>query len=438
MKTKIYLFGELSLMSSIPFTKKIALVDCNSFYVSCERLFNPKIRKKPVIVLSNNDGCIISRSNEAKALGIKMGEPYFKAKDIIIKNKVEVFSSNYSLYGDLSRRVMRTLKKFNSAIEIYSIDEAFLDLSNFPDHQIESIGKEIRATVLQWTGIPTSIGIAQTKTLSKIANHIAKKKLSGVTNLIGIENIDPILEKIDINDVWGVGKQLTKFYKKNGIYNAKQLKNKSNTWIKKNSNVLSSRTALELRGISCIHLETTTTKRKSCVVSRSFGKRIETFQELKEAVANYCLNASEKIRSDSLIAKTITVFIRTSSFQKNFGYYSNSKTIDFAISTNNSIEIVKTAVSILENIFRNGYQYQKAGVMLTGLSNANEKTNLFSSEKDEKISALMRSMDSTNFKYGRSALSLASAGVQKKWNMRRNHSSKIDTANFYSLPKIHA
>lgn len=425
-------------MSSIPFTKKIALVDCNSFYVSCERLFNPKIRKKPVIVLSNNDGCIISRSNEAKALGIKMGEPYFKAKDIIIKNKVEVFSSNYSLYGDLSRRVMRTLKKFNSAIEIYSIDEAFLDLSNFPDHQIESIGKEIRATVLQWTGIPTSIGIAQTKTLSKIANHIAKKKLSGVTNLIGIENIDPILEKIDINDVWGVGKQLTKFYKKNGIYNAKQLKNKSNTWIKKNSNVLSSRTALELRGISCIHLETTTTKRKSCVVSRSFGKRIETFQELKEAVANYCLNASEKIRSDSLIAKTITVFIRTSSFQKNFGYYSNSKTIDFAISTNNSIEIVKTAVSILENIFRNGYQYQKAGVMLTGLSNANEKTNLFSSEKDEKISALMRSMDSTNFKYGRSALSLASAGVQKKWNMRRNHSSKIDTANFYSLPKIHA
>ncbi len=424
-------------MSSIPFTKKIALVDCNSFYVSCERLFNPKIRKKPVIVLSNNDGCIISRSNEAKALGIKMGEPYFKAKDIIIKNKVEVFSSNYSLYGDLSRRVMRTLKKFNSAIEIYSIDEAFLDLSNFPDHQIESIGKEIRATVLQWTGIPTSIGIAQTKTLSKIANHIAKKKLSGVTNLIGIENIDPILEKIDINDVWGVGKQLTKFYKKNGIYNAKQLKNKSNTWIKKNSNVLSSRTALELRGISCIHLETTTTKRKSCVVSRSFGRRIETFQELKEAVANYCLNASEKIRSDSLVAKTITVFIRTSPFQKNFGYYSNSKTIDFAISTNNSIEIVKTAVSILENIFKNGYQYQKAGVMLTGLSNANEKTNLFSSEKDEKISALMRSMDSTNFKYGRSALSLASAGVQKKWNMRRNYSSKIDTANFYSLPKIH-
>ena len=171
-------------MSSTQYTKKIALIDCNSFYVSCERLFNPKIRKKPVVVLSNNDGCIISRSNEAKALGIKMGEPYFKAKDIIIKNKVNVFSSNYSLYGDLSRRVMRTLKRFNSDIEVYSIDEAFMDLSNFSDEEVEEVGKEIRNTVLQWTGIPTSIGIAKTKTLSKIANHIAKKHRKNCNQLM--------------------------------------------------------------------------------------------------------------------------------------------------------------------------------------------------------------------------------------------------------------
>jgi len=425
-------------MSSIQCTRKLALVDCNSFYVSCERLFNPKIRRKPVVVLSNNDGCIISRSNEAKALGIKMGEPYFKAKDIIVRNKVEVFSSNYSLYGDLSRRVMRTLKRFNSEIEVYSIDEAFLDLSNFPDQDVEKIGKEIRETVLQWTGIPTSIGIAKTKTLSKVANHIAKKKQSGVTNLIGIDNLDPILEKVEINDIWGVGKQLTKFYQKNGIYNAKQLKNKSNTWIKKSSNVLGSRTAMELRGIPCINLETTQTKRKSCVVSRSFGKRIEKFQELKEAVANYCLNASEKIRSESLVTKAITVFVRTSPFQRNFGYYSNAKTIDFPIATNNSIEIVKTAVSILEAIFKNGYQYQKAGVMLTGLRNDDGRKNLFSSEKDEKINSLMRSIDNTNYRYGRSTLSLASAGVHKKWNMKREYSSKIDTADFYCLPTIRA
>ena len=423
-------------MSFTRLIKKIALVDCNSFYVSCERLFNPKLRNKPVVVLSNNDGCIISRSVEAKALGIKMGEPYFKAKNIIMKNNVQVFSSNYSLYGDLSRRVMRTLKRFNSEIEIYSIDEAFLDLTNFPDNEIEDVGKEIRNVVLQWTGIPTSIGIAKTKTLSKVANHIAKKKQSGVVSLIGLENIDPILEKVEINDVWGVGRQLTKFYHKNGIYNAKQLKNKSNTWIKKSSNVLSSRTAMELRGISCINLETKSPKRKSCVVSRSFGKRVENFQELKEAVASYSLNASEKIRSESLITKSITVFVRTSPFQSRYGFYSNSKTIDFPIATNNSIEIVKAAISSLESIFKNGYRYQKAGVMLSHLCDSNNKENLFSSIRDEKINSLMRSIDNTNYRYGRSTLSLASAGVHKKWNMKRQHSSKIDTADFYSLPTI--
>ena len=417
-------------------TKKIALVDCNSFYVSCEKLFNPKLRNKPVVVLSNNDGCIISRSAEAKALGIKMGEPYFKAKDIIIKNNVYVFSSNYSLYGDLSRRVMRTLKRFNPKLEIYSIDEAFLDLSSFPDHEIEDVGKEIRSIVLKWTGIPTSIGIAKTKTLSKIANHIAKKKKSGVTNLINIKNIDPILEKIDVNDVWGVGKQLTKFFHNNGIYNARQLKNISNSWIKKNSNVLSSRTAMELRGISCINLEIKNTKRKSCVVSRSFGKRVENLQELREAIVGYCLNASEKIRSDSLVTKSITIFIRTSPFQNRYGFYSNSKTIDLPMATNNSIEIVKAAISGLETIFKNGYQYQKAGVILSKLSDSINGKNLFSSEKDEKINNLMKSIDNTNYRYGRSTLSLASAGVHKNCNMKRNYSSKIDTADFYSLPII--
>ena len=233
-----------------------------------------------------------------------------------------------------------------------------------------------------------------------------------------------------------MGKQLTKFYHKNGIYNAKQLKNKSNTWIKKSSNVLGSRTAMELRGISCIDLEKTKSKRKSCVVSRSFGQRIEKYQELKEAVAGYCLNASEKIRSESLNAKSITVFIRTSPFQSRFGYYSNSKTIDFPIATNDSIEIVKTALTILESIFKNGYRYQKAGVLLSGLSEATNNKNLFSSERDEKISSLMKSIDNTNYRYGRSTLSLASAGVQKRWNSKRQHYSRIDTADFHYLPTI--
>ena len=425
-------------MSFIQFTKKIALVDCNSFYVSCERLFKPSLAKKPVIVLSSNDGCIISRSNEAKLLGIKMGDPYFKAKKIILENNVKVFSSNYSLYGDISRRVMRTLRYFVPEMEIYSIDEAFLDLTNFPDHLVELFSKKIRNTVLQWTGIPTSIGIANTKTLSKIANHIAKKEKSGIVNLINVKNTDPILEKININDVWGVGKQLTKFYIKNNIFNAKQLKNVSNTWIKKNSNVLCSRTAMELRGIPCIDLEIYQSKRKSCCVSRSFGTKVENFQEIKESIAAHCLNAAEKIRSESLFAKTITVSIRTSPFQNKGMYYANSKTIDFPIATDNSIEIVKTALLGLKFIFKKGYKYQKSGIVLSGLSNSENTENLFSSVKDNKIRKLMKSIDFTNHKYGRSTLSLADAGINKKWNIKKKYSSKIDTANFYSLPTINA
>ena len=423
-------------MSSTLYTKKIALIDCNSFYVSCERLFNPKIRKLPVVVLSNNDGCIISRSNEAKALGIKMGEPYFKARNIIIKNNVQVFSSNYSLYGDISRRVMRTLKRFNSKIEVYSIDEAFLDLSNFSDKDVKDVGKEIRNTVLQWTGIPTSIGIAETKTLSKVANHIAKKQKSGVVSLVNIKDLDPILEKVEVRDIWGVGKQLSKFYIKNRIYNAKQLKNASNTWIKKTKNVLSSRTAMELRGVPCIEIETKQAKRKSCCVSRSFGKKVEKLRELKESVTSYCLNAAEKIRSESLVSKSITVFIRTSPFQNKGIFYSNSKTIDFPIATNNSIEIVKNALTALDLIYKDGFKYQKAGIILSGLSDSEKGNSLFKSTKDDKIKNLMQSIDNTNYRYGRSTISLASAGINKKWSMRRQYSSKIDTADFYSLPKI--
>ena len=418
-------------------TKKIALIDCNSFYVSCERLFKPSLIKKPVIVLSNNDGCIISRSSEAKDLGIKMGEPYFKAKKIITKSNVHVFSSNYSLYGDISRRVMKTLKHFAPEMEIYSIDEAFLNLSIVPDNEILQFGKKIRDTVLRWVGIPTSIGIATTKTLSKIANHIAKKEKSGVVSLVNKKNIDRILEKIEIRDVWGIGQHLSKFYINNGIFNANQLKNVSNNWIKKNSNVLGSRTAMELRGASCISLEITQSKRKSCCVSRSFGKKVERLQELEESITNHCLNAAEKIRSESLLTKSITIFIRTSPFQKMEIHYSNSKTIDFPIATDNSIEIVKSAILGLKLIFKKGYKYQKSGIILSGLYESKSyNNNLFSSTKDKKTKDLMRSIDYTNFRYGRSTLSLAVALSKKKWKTKKQYFSKIDTTNFDCLPTV--
>ena len=265
-------------MSSINSSKKkVALIDCNSFYVSCERLFNPKIQNVPVVVLSNNDGCVISRSTEAKKLGIRMGEPYFKVKDLVKKNNVQIFSSNYALYGDLSRRVMKVLKGFTDKIEIYSIDEAFLDLSHIKDEQVEEYGKQIRERILKWTGIPTSVGISNTKTLSKVANHIAKKNKAGVIFLK--ENIDNILKDFDIADVWGVGRQLSKLYIKNGIDNAYKLKNISNTWVKKSTNVLGAKTVMELRGISCIDFETEETRRKSCCVSRSFGKKVLDYEK---------------------------------------------------------------------------------------------------------------------------------------------------------------
>jgi len=417
---------------------KIALVDCNSFYVSCERLFNPSIINKPVIVLSSNDGCIISRSTEAKALGIKMGEPFFKVKNIVKENDVKFFSTNFSLYGDISRRVMKTLKQFAPRMEIYSIDEAFLDLSSIKNENLLEHAYKIRKTILKWTGIPTSIGISTTKTLSKAANYMAKKEKSGVIDFINSKNIDKILTEVKINDVWGVGSQLTKFYIKNRIRTAFDLKNMHNGWIKKNTNVFGSRTAMELQGISCISLEPYQEKRKNCCVSRSFGKKVATLEELNEAVTTHCLNAAEKIRLDNQTVKKITVFIRTSPFQIKKKYYANSKDIDLPIRTNDSIILIKQALSALKIIYKKGYQYQKAGIIFSGLQGFEiYNENLFSKlNNEEKRVKLMKAIDCTNIKYGRHALSIAQAGIKKIWNTKKQHSSKLNTASFDFLPIV--
>ena len=414
---------------------KVALIDCNSFYVSCERLFNPKINNKPVVVLSNNDGCVISRSTEAKKIGIKMGEPYFKVKELVKKNNVHIFSSNYALYGDISRRVMKTLKSFSDKIEIYSIDEAFINLSYIEEKEVENYGKEIRERILKWTGIPTSIGISNTKTLSKIANHIAKKNKTGVIYLK--ENIDESLKNFYVSDIWGVGKQLSKLYIKNGIDTAYKLKNISNSWVRKSTNVLGAKTVMELRGIICISLETQETKRKSCCVSRSFGKKVESLEKLQESITTHCLNAAEKIRNDDQITKCITIFIRTSPFDKYRKYYSNSITIDLPVATSNSIELVRSAINGLETIYKYGYFYQKTGIILSKLTESSEnKLNLLAPIMENKSQTLMKAIDITNAKYGKNAISIAQAGIDNSWKMRREHSSKIDTASFDSLPKI--
>jgi DNA polymerase V len=333
---------------------------------------------------------------------------------------------------------MKTLKQFSPQMEIYSIDEAFLNLSSIRDENLFEHGNKIRKTVLKWTGIPTSIGIATTKTLSKAANHIAKKEQSGIVNLINTKQIDQILKEIEINEVWGVGRQLTKFYIKNGIHTAYQLKNMHNNWIKKNTNVLGSRTAMELKGIPCVSLEEHQEKRKNCCVSRSFGRKVTKLEELSESVTTHCLNAAEKIRSDNQTTKRITVFIRTSPFQKDKNYYANSKDIDLPVRTNDSIELVKQALIALQYIYRKGYKYQKAGIIFSGLNEVDiYKKNLFSSiNNEEKRKKLMKAIDYTNIKYGRHALSIAQAGLRKKLNIKRQHFSKINTACFDFLPTI--
>ena len=418
--------------------QSIALIDCNAFYASCERLFNPKLIGQPVVVLSNNDGCIITRSTEAKDLGIKMGEPYFKAKNIIEKNNVKVFSSNYSLYGDISQRVMEILSSFSPNMEIYSIDEAFLDLSSIRNEHLLDHGYKIRNTILRWTGIPTSIGIATTKTLSKAANYIAKKEKSGVVDLINSKQTDKLLSSIKINDVWGVGRQLTKFYIKSGVSTAYDLKNMHNGWIKKNTNVLGSRTAMELKGIPCVSLEPHQEKRKSCSVSRSFAKKVTKLEDLSEAVITHCLSAAEKIRSDNQTVKKITIFIRTSPFQINKNYYADSKTIDLPIRTNDSITLVKKSLIALKSIYKKGYLYQKTGIVFSNLKDIDVyNKNLFSTiNNEEKRTKLMKAIDYTNFKYGRNALSIAQVGFKKKINTKQQHSSKIDTACFNFLPTV--
>jgi DNA polymerase V len=427
-------------MSYTNYSKKknnIALIDCNSFYVSCERLFNPKIINKPVVVLSNNDGCVISRSKEAKKIGIKMGEPYFKVKDLVKKNDVQIFSSNYALYGDISRRVMKVIKEFSDKMEIYSIDEAFISLAFVENQRLNEYGKEIRERILKWTGIPTSIGIANTKTLSKLANHIAKTNKTGVVVLDKEKNIDEELKKFNVSDIWGVGKQLSKLYIRNDIDTAYKLKNISNTWAKKNTNVLGAKTVMELRGIPCVDLQTTEPKRKSCCVSRSFGKKVENIEKLKESITTHCLSAAEKIRGDDQVAKSVTVSIRTSPFDRHREYYSNSITIDLPIATNNSIELIKAATEGLMAIYKYGYFYQKSGITLSNLNDAvKEEFNLLAPLLETKSKSLMEAIDLTNTKYGRNSISIAQAGVSNTWKMRKEHLSKIDTASFDSLPML--
>ncbi len=412
--------------------KVFALIDCNAFYVSCERVFNPKLNNRPVVALSNNDGCIISRSKEAKALGIKMGVPLFKVKDIVEKEKVVVFSSNYTLYADMSRRVMNIISSSSPYTEIYSIDEAFVELSSLPI-DYESYAHQLRQTILQHTGIPVSIGIASTKTLAKVANHKAKKddSLNGVCSLVNYNNIDQILELTEVGDVWGVGRRLSKKLINHGIHNAKLLKNCSDSWIRKMMSVNGLKTITELRGISCIPLEEYSMTRKSCCTTRSFGKLLTNLEDIEQAVTTFARRAAERIRSESLAASCVSVFVRTNPFDKKSAYYSNGSSRTLSHPTHDSITIIETALLLTKRIFKNNYQYKKAGVLLSGLCDESEIQETLFEKNYNQNSDLMSAIDAINYRYGRDTLQMASEckvgnWKQKRENCTRNYTTQID------------
>ncbi len=417
--------------------KSIALIDCNSFYASCERIFNPKLMGKPIVVLSNNDGCIITRSSEAKSLGIKMGEPYFKAKKIIEKNKIKVFSSNYSLYGDISQRVMETLVKFSPEVEIYSIDEAFLSLNGFENYELNTYCSHIVEKIKKWIGIPVSIGVGSTKTLSKIANNLAKKNedYQGVCILKEWLDVKNGLARTPIGDVWGIGRRLSMFLRSYKINNALDFINTDKGWIRKNMGVVGEKIYLELHGISCLELDLMPTNKKNCCVSRSFGKSVNKLIDLEESVTNYSSRAAQKIREEGLVAHSMNVFILTNYFNRREKQYSNSIKLQLPYPTNDSLQIVKNALLGLKKIYRKGYNYKKAGVILNELSKSSITKGLLDYKRDVSES-IMKSMDLINSRYGNSTLKIASEGVENKWKIKREKLTPSYTTNFKDIIRV--
>ena len=415
----------------------IAIIDCNNFYASCERIFDPKLIGKPIVVLSNNDGCIITRSAEAKKLGIKMGEPYFKAKKIIDKNKVKVFSSNYSLYGDISQRVMETLSQFSADMEIYSIDEAFLSLNGFQNYELKTYCKHIRDTIKQWTGIPVSIGVSSTKTLSKVANNLAKKnkKYDGVCILKKWFDINEALRLTPIEDVWGIGRRLSFFLQKYSINTAYDFIQLDKGWIRKNMGVVGEKIFLELCGVSCIELDLIPSDKKSCCVSRSFNKPIEKIYDLERVISSYGTRVSEKIRGEGLVAESMSVFVLTNYFNRRERQYSNSVKLQLPYPTNNSMGVVKRALEGVKKIYREGYRYKKAGVILYGLSKANQTRGLLDYDRVNSDS-VMGTMDKINERYGSSTIRLASEDIRGEWGMKRKNVSPCYTTRFDELVEV--
>lgn len=417
----------------------IALVDCNNFYVSCERVFNPALQGKPVVVLSNNDGCIISRSNEAKALGLEMAEPAFYKTTFLKKNGVHCLSSNYTLYGDMSQRVFDTLQHLAKEVEIYSIDEAFIHLDDVPTTKIEQHLQSIKQSVQKNTGIPVSIGAAKTKSLAKIANKLAKKKQNhdGTYVIKNDHHRDAIIRNTPIEKVWGIGRQYSKLLQRNNIYTAWAFTCAHNQWIKKNISVVGLRIKEELLGNPCIPLELESQEKKAIATTRAFGKKITNYQYIKEAVATYATRCAEKLRRQESAAHIMTVFIHTDPFNPREIQYNKSKNITLPVATNNQLELVEHALKALSDIYKPGLRYKKAGVIVDGLVPTNQiQSNLFDELDRSRCKHISSTSDRINKKYGKDSLRLAIMGTGKEWQLRQEKLSNRYTTNWNEIMNI--
>lgn len=418
-----------------------ALCDVNSFYASCETVFRPDLKGRPVVVLSNNDGCVIARSAEAKPF-VKMGEPYFKQKDMFRRHGIIAFSSNYELYADMSNRVMTTLEELSPRCEIYSIDEAFCDLTGVRNcRDLTDFGREIRETVLRRTHLTVGVGIAQTKTLAKLANHAAKqwqRQTGGVVDLSNLERQRKLMALLPVDEVWGVGRRISKKLEAMGIDTVLKLADTDIRFIRKHFNVVLERTVRELRGEPCLGLEEFAPVKQEIVCSRSFGGRITEYHEMRQAICSYATRAAEKLRGEHQYCRFISAFVKTSPFALNEPYYGNSVSVKLLTPTQDSRDIITAATKCLDAIWREGHRYQKAGVMLGDFySQGVAQLNLFDDNAPRQNSEkLMEVLDHLNAKDGRGTLYFAGQGIQTAWQMKREMLSPRYTTRYSDLLKV--
>lgn len=420
----------------------IALVDVNSFYASCETAFRPDLKGRPVVVLSNNDGCVIARNAEAKTVGVKMGDPYFKQRDLFHRYGVVCFSSNYELYADMSSRVMFTLEALSPRCEIYSIDEAFCDLAGVRNCRVlEDFGRELKDAVYQNTGLAVGVGIAQTKTLAKLANHAAKKwqrQTGGVVDLSNLDRQRKLMAALPVDEVWGVGRRIGKKLEAMGIKTVLDLADTDIRFIRKHFNVVLERTVRELRGEPCLELEEFAPVKQEIVCSRSFGERITDYEDMRQAICSYAVRAAEKLRGEHQYCRFISAFVKTSPFAVREQYYGNSTSVKLITPTQDTRDIVNAAMRCLDTVWENGHRYQKAGVMLGDFfSQGIAQLDLFDDNSPrQKSTHLMEVLDHLNAKGGRGTLYFAGQGIQQQWKMKRDMLSPRYTTRLSDLLQV--